>query len=95
MDRATIRHVAELAELSLSADEEARLTDEIGRIVGYVAELAKLDTDDVPPTTHLGDLAPGEGLRADEVAPGLSHDDALAQAPRVDHGGFSVPGFVE
>ena len=94
MDRAQIRHVAQLAELDLTEDEETRLAEEISRIVAYVAELDAIDTSDVPPTAHVtvGDAPP---LRADEPRPGLSHEEALAGAPRAVHGGFSVPTFVE
>jgi aspartyl-tRNA(Asn)/glutamyl-tRNA(Gln) amidotransferase subunit C len=93
MDRAQIRHVAQLAELTLSEDEETRLAEEIGRIVAYVAELDAIDTADVPPTAHV--TAEKGVLRSDEPRPGLSHEDALAGAPRAAHGGFSVPTFVE
>ena len=93
MDLAQIRHVAELCELELTPDEETRLAEEIGRIVAYIAELDAIDTSDVPPTAHVSaDVSP---LREDTPRPGLSHDDALASAPRVAHGGFSVPTFVE
>jgi aspartyl-tRNA(Asn)/glutamyl-tRNA(Gln) amidotransferase subunit C len=96
MDKSQIRHVAELAQLTLSDEEEARLTDEVGRIVAYFAELDAVDTADVPPTTNVaGALADRAPLRADEVHSGLSHDEALAGAPRPAHGGFSVPTFVE
>ena len=36
-----------------------------------------------------------EGLRPDEARPGLSHEEAMAQAPRASQGGFAVPPFVE
>lgn len=102
MDKAQIRHVAELAELSLSEEEEQRLTGEVGRILAYVAELDAIDTTDVPPTSLVdeeargtGPLRSGDGWRKDEVIPGVSHEDALAQAPQAEHDGFGVPGFVE
>ncbi len=97
MDRAQIRHLAELAELELTEAEEERLASEIGRIVAYVAELDAIDTKDVPPTAHVtaGATKYAEILRPDEPRPGLSHDDALAAAPRAAHGGFEVPTFVE
>lgn len=98
MDKAQIRHVAELAELSLSEEEEQRLTGEVGRILAYVAELDAIDTTDVPPTTFVSGTEPlrsGQGWRKDEVVPGVSHEDALAQAPQAEHDGFGVPGFVE
>ncbi len=34
-------------------------------------------------------------LRSDEPHAGLAHDEALRGAPRVAHGGFEVPTFVE
>jgi aspartyl-tRNA(Asn)/glutamyl-tRNA(Gln) amidotransferase subunit C len=92
VDRARVLHVAELASLSLSGPEADRFTEELARIVGYVELLDEIDTGDVPPAHMALDRAP---LREDEPTPGLSHDDALAQAPRVELGGFAVPTFVE
>ena len=94
MDRAQIRHVAELAELSLSAEEEERLAAEIGRIVAFVAELDTLDVAGVPPTAHVVPIT-GSVLREDEPHTGLSNEDALRAAPKTAGGGFVVPTFVE
>lgn len=102
MDLAGIRHVAELAELSLTEEEEKRMATEVGRILAYVAELDAVDTEGVPPTAHLSGhvsghepARSGDGWRPDEPLPCLTHDEALAAAPRVEQGGFAVPGFVE
>jgi aspartyl-tRNA(Asn)/glutamyl-tRNA(Gln) amidotransferase subunit C len=98
LDLERIRHIATLAELSLTEEEERRLAGEIGRIVAYVAELEAIDTTDVPPTAHVAGIEPTrseDGWREDVVVPGLSHDDALRGAPHAEHGGFAVPGFVE
>jgi aspartyl-tRNA(Asn)/glutamyl-tRNA(Gln) amidotransferase subunit C len=93
VDRALVLHVAKLASLSLSDSEADRFAAELARIVGYVELLDELDTRDVPPTAHVAlDRTP---FRSDEPRPGLSHEDALAQAPRVEQGGFAVPTFVE
>jgi aspartyl-tRNA(Asn)/glutamyl-tRNA(Gln) amidotransferase subunit C len=94
MDLAQIRHVAELAELSLTEQEESRLAADLGRILAYVAELDALDTSGVEPTAQLA--SGGEDAwRVDEARTGLSHEDALAGAPRPEHEGFGVPTFVE
>lgn len=94
MDLSQIRHVATLAGLSLTEEEERRVSAEMSRIVAYVADLDAVDTSDVPPTAHAlgGGVMP---LRDDAVVPGLSHEDALAGAPRAEQGGFAVPTFVE
>lgn len=97
MDVKDIRHVAELAELSLTEDEEKKMADEIGRIVAYVKELDAVDTSNVEATSHVGDIVPKkseDGWRADVHEPGLTNEDALRGAPRADNGGFVVPKFV-
>ncbi len=87
-----VEHVARLASLSLDPAEVASMATELARIVEYVEQLGELDTDDVPPTTS---LSQGTTLRRDEVEPGLSHAEALAQAPHAASGGFSVPRFLD
>lgn len=103
MDRPDIKHLAVLAELSLSPDEETALAADISRILAYVKELESLDTSDVEATAQVV-VAPsdasrkprsGDGWREDRAEEGLAHDDALREAPRAEHGGFSVPTFVE
>ena len=89
-----VHHVATLASLTLSREEEAkRFEAELGAIVAYVAQLGELDTRDVPPTAHvqLDHLA----LRQDAIYPGLTREEALSQAPAVEGDGFAVPTFVE
>ena len=91
--RIDVHHVAKLASLTLTDAEAARFGEELEAIVAYVAQLDGLDTADVPPTAHVQlDRMP---LRDDSPAPCLSHEDALAQAPAVEGGGFAVPTFVE
>ncbi len=93
LDRAQIDHIAALASLSLTDEEAQKLAGELEAILRHVEELSELDTKDVPPTSHVREAA--GGWRADEVKPGLPHDEALAQAPRSSQGGFAVPSFVE
>lgn len=96
-DLERIRHVAQLAELSLAPEEEARLAGELGRIVALFAELDAIDTRDVPPTAQVAGIEATlseQGWREDVVRPGLPRDEALGGAPRVAHDGFAVPTFV-
>jgi len=92
IDEKTVKHVAELACLSLTPEETTKMAHDLDAIVRHVEALAKLDTTDVPATSHV--LLGKTDLREDEVQPGVSHDDALAQAPRSAQGGFAVPAFV-
>ena len=91
--RELVLKVAKLASLSLSDAEADRFAEELARIVKYVELLEGLDTSDVPATAHLEiDRLP---WRDDDPRLGLTHEEALAQAPRVEGGGFAVPTFVE
>jgi aspartyl-tRNA(Asn)/glutamyl-tRNA(Gln) amidotransferase subunit C len=88
-----VRHVARLARLRLTPEEATRMTAELSAIMAYVRKLSELDTANVPPTAQVQvDRLP---LRPDEPRPSLSHEAALAEAPRTAHEGFAVPGFVE
>ena len=54
--RAEVEKVARLARLQLSEAELARLTTELGQIVGYVDQLAEVDTTGVEPMAHAVEL---------------------------------------
>jgi aspartyl-tRNA(Asn)/glutamyl-tRNA(Gln) amidotransferase subunit C len=91
--RETVLHVARLARLELAADEVEKMRDDLGKILGYVGELAELAIDGVPETAHVAaERAP---LREDGLIPSLDTETALAEAPRRADGGFAVPAFVD
>ena len=88
-----IKYVANLARISLTTDEEARLGSQLGDILGYVKKLEELDVSDVEPMAHAVPL--DNVLRADEVQPSISNEAALANAPKKANGLFVVPKIVE
>ena len=88
-----IKYVANLARIALTPDEEARLGSQLGDILGYVKKLEELDISDVEPMAHAVPL--DNVLRADEVQPSISNDEALANAPKAAKGLFVVPKIVE
>ncbi len=91
ISRDQVKHVAELAALSLGDAEIDALTRDLEAIVAYVDELATVDTEGVAAFTHHATTP----LRADVIAPGLTREEALSQAPRASGDGFVVPKFVE
>ena len=88
-----IKYVANLARIALTPEEEARLGSQLGDILGYVKKLEELDISDVEPMAHAVPL--DNVLRADEVQPSISNDEALANAPKAAKGLFLVPKIVE
>jgi len=91
--RETVLHVARLARLELEGDEVERMQRDLGKILGYMEQLAELPTEGIAATTQVAaERAP---LRADALIPSLDHELALAEAPRRGGGSFAVPGFVD
>lgn len=89
IDRDQVLHVARLARLELADDEVGRMADELTKILGHVEKISEVDLEDVPPTSHVVEVA--GALRPDEVRPSLDRDVALANAPATQDDGFLVP----
>ena len=84
-----VEYVAELARLSLSEQEKEKFTHQLNDILKYVEKLNELDTSTVEPLEHVTDLS--DVMRDDEVAPSLSRDEALRNAPDRTEKFFRVP----
>lgn len=89
IDESTVHHVARLARLRLSPQEEQVMQRELSGILEHIDAIRAMDLDDVPPTTHV--IALENVLRADVPTPGLSRDEALREANDVVDGSFGVP----
>ena len=89
IDRDQVLHVARLARLELSEEEVVRMSKELSDVLGHIEKIGELDLTDVPPTTHVVEVA--NALRPDEPEPSLPREVALANAPAVADGGFLVP----
>jgi len=87
--RDEVRHIARLANLAFDDEEQERFTRQLSAILDHVAQLDRLDTRAVEPTSHAGGGAPA--LRDDAVQPSLDRDAAVANAPETERGLFKVP----
>ncbi len=88
-----VDHVARLARLTLTAEEKARIGEQLGKILTYIDALNRLDTVGVEPTTHAVPVV--NVMRDDEVGPCLTPDEALANAPDRVEQFFRVPRIIE
>lgn len=88
-----IHYVADLARIALTPEEEQRLGEQLGNIIGYVEQLRKVDVTGVEPMSHAFPLT--NVTRPDERRPGLTQEDALRNAPLRANGLFIVPKIVE
>lgn len=88
-----VRHIAHLARLRLTQDEEKRYQDQLSDILDYAERLQSVDTNHISPTaTVLDRVAP---LRDDEVRPCPPREDILANAPEAEDGMFRVPPVLD
>jgi aspartyl-tRNA(Asn)/glutamyl-tRNA(Gln) amidotransferase subunit C len=88
-----VRHVAELAKLRLTDDEAAQYAEQLSAILEYAEQLQLVDTSNVPPTPY---VLPLENVLGEDVsAPGLSNEEALANAPDCADGFFRVAAVFE
>ena len=91
--RAEVEHVARLARLALTEDEIEQFTEQLEVILEHAAQVAALDTHDVPPTAHPLPLV--NVLRADVPQPSLDREEVLAMAPAAEDGRFRVPRIMD
>ena len=92
-DQFDIKYVAHLARISLSPDEEKKLSAQLGNILGYIEKLKELDVTNVQPTAHAVPLI--NVTRPDAVGRSISNEEALKNAPAKANGLFMVPKIVE
>jgi aspartyl-tRNA(Asn)/glutamyl-tRNA(Gln) amidotransferase subunit C len=93
VDTKQVRHIAKLARIAMSDGEVEALVPELNAIIGWVEQLAAVDTDGVEPLTAVIDLK--LRLREDKVTDGNVRDAVLANAPEAEHGFFAVPKVIE
>ncbi|HVX84442.1 MAG TPA: Asp-tRNA(Asn)/Glu-tRNA(Gln) amidotransferase subunit GatC [Phycisphaerae bacterium] len=93
LDEAQVRHVARLARLKLTDADVARYATQLTAILGYVAQLKSVDVTGAEPMAH--PLPLKNVMRDDVVAPGLSTDQVLANAPAREGPYFAVPKVLD
>ena len=88
-----VRHIARLARIAMSDEELKRLGPELNNILGWVEQLAEVNTDGVEPLTAV--IEQKLRLRDDVIDDGNIRDAVLANAPDAQHGFFAVPKVIE
>ena len=82
-----VDHIAQLACIELDDEELQEFTIQLNTILEYFEELDEVDAE----------LTQEEGvnvLRADNITPSLSQQEALSNASRVDSGYFRGPRIL-
>ena len=92
LSRADVEKVSLLGRLLLSDAELDKMTEQLGRVVGYVEQLSAVNTESVQPMAHA--LEMHNVFRDDVLAASLARDAALANAPKRDSECYRVPAVL-
>ena len=90
---ADVRKIAKLARLKLTDDEVKLYGGQLGKILDAMAELGKVDTAKVPPTTSV--LGAVNVMREDAPRPFDGRERLLENAPDRDGPYFKVKKVIE
>ncbi|MCX8126060.1 MAG: Asp-tRNA(Asn)/Glu-tRNA(Gln) amidotransferase subunit GatC [Dehalococcoidia bacterium] len=93
LSREEVLHIARLARLSLTEAEIETMRSQLSNILENFEILKRLNTDDIPPTTHSVPL--NTIFREDIVAPSYPEEEVLANAPQRENGYFKIRAVLE
>ncbi|ADI25395.1 MULTISPECIES: Asp-tRNA(Asn)/Glu-tRNA(Gln) amidotransferase subunit GatC [Geobacillus] len=88
-----VKHVADLARLAITDEEAEMFAKQLDAIITFAEQLNELDTENVPPTSHVLDMR--NVMREDIPEPGLPREEVLKNAPDQQDGQFRVPAILE
>lgn len=92
ISREAVLHVANLSRIGLTEEEIEDTRKELGDVLDFMAKLNELDTDGVPPTTHVLDIS--NVFRKDVAGEGMDLEELLAEAPDREDNCFRVPSIL-
>lgn len=87
-----VKHVAKLANLPLSSEEEEKYSQQLSKILDYIEQLNQIDTSGVESTFNVTGL--NNALREDEIVVSLSQVQALTNATKKNKGMFKTKGLL-
>lgn len=88
-----VERLARQCRLELSPEELREAAEDLGRMLGRMGALDRLDTSGAEPMYRVSPEV--NVLRGDEKAPSWAREELLAQAPASDNGTYLVPRTVE
>ncbi len=78
-----VKHVAELANLPLTSEEEEKYSEQLSKILEYIEQLNSVNTERVEPTFNVSGKE--NVIRADETVASLTQDEVLQNAPKSEN----------
>lgn len=88
-----VKYIAQLSRLSVSEADLEIFTEQFNQILNCADILQQIDTTGIEPTPYV--LPVSNVFREDIAKEGVSHEEALRNAPEVQNDGFKVPRVIE
>lgn len=88
-----VKHVAKLANLPLSADEEEKYSEQLSKILDYIDQLNAVDTSNIEPTFNVSGNE--TVMRQDETTDSLTREEVLLNAPKKEGSFFVTKGVFD
>lgn len=88
-----VKHVAKLANLPLTEEEEEKYSEQLSKILDYFEQLNNVDTSNVEPTFNVS--GQNNVTAEDEVSTSLSQEEVLQNTPQKKEGFFVTKGIFE
>lgn len=88
-----VKYIAQLSRLTVPESDLEKFTEQFNQILSYADILQKIDTTGIEPTPYV--LPISNAFREDVAKEGVSHEEALLNAPAVHNDGFKVPRVIE
>lgn len=89
-----VKQLAVLAKLALTKEETANIQRSLEDLLGYVAQLSEIDTENVEPTVQVNNL--NNVMRSDDVFDyGVARNELLKIAPDTIADYIKVPRVLE
>jgi aspartyl-tRNA(Asn)/glutamyl-tRNA(Gln) amidotransferase subunit C len=83
-----VQHIAQLARLQLTPEEEQKYQQQLSSILEYVSQLSQVETASVAPTSQVTGLL--NITQADQITEPHNQEDLIKQAPQAADGYVKV-----
>lgn len=93
LTEAQVRHIANLAKLSITDQEAKKFQEQLSSILGYIDVLNEIDTSNIEPTAQVTGLT--NVIREDRTTTSLPQNVALENASSKHNGYFKVQAIFE
>ena len=87
-----VKKVAQLARLELNDNEIQQHAEQLEKILGYIKQLEKINTENIPCTTRAIEVV--NVLRKDEKKDYENSEELLDLAPTRENNFFKVPKII-